>query len=96
MPLRAFGRAVYSKPELVSGQTAADFFAAPDRPDPRAYRNFRHYLLETSQLSGGFYSARGRRALLRQVTDMILAPEDPYDALMAGNAAPRQQFPSTV
>ena len=43
-------------------------------------------------MPGGYYSARGRRRLLRQVVDMILAPEDPYDALKAGTAAPRQQL----
>lgn len=92
MPLKTFGAAVYAKPEFVSPQTLPEFFARPRRPDARAYRDFRHYLLETSQITGGFYSARGRRELLRQVVDMILAPEDPYDALVSGNAAPRQQL----
>jgi hypothetical protein len=27
---------------------------------------FRHYLLRTSQLTGSFYSARGRRRILRE------------------------------
>ena len=94
MPLRAFGRTVYSKPELVSDQALPEFFTSPLRPDQRAYRDYRHYLLETSQIPGGFYSARGRRFLLRQVVDMILAAEDPYDALLAGRAAPRQQLAS--
>ncbi|MEY4871307.1 MAG: hypothetical protein RLZZ563_637, partial [Pseudomonadota bacterium] len=57
-----------------------------------AYRDFRRYLLETSQIPGGFYSARGRRELLRHVTDLLLAAEDPYDALRSGNAAHRQQL----
>jgi capsular polysaccharide export protein len=92
LPLKAFGRAVYNQPEFVSDQPLAEFFASPRRPDSRAYRDYRHYLLETSQIPGGFYSARGRRHLLRQVTDMILADEDPYDALVAGKAAPRQQL----
>ena len=92
MPLKAFGRAVFDKPEFVSSQPLAEFFAAPLRPDARAYRIYRHYLLETSQIPGGFYSQRGRRKLLRQVIDMILAPEDPYDSLSAGTAAPRQQL----
>jgi capsular polysaccharide export protein len=48
--------------------------------------------LETSQLPGGFYSARGRRQLMRQVVDMMLSSEDPYDALEFGTAAPRQQL----
>lgn len=92
LPLKAFGRAVYSKPEFVSSQPVERFFAQPTRPDTRAYRDYRHYLLETSQVPGGFYSSRGRRELLRQVVDMMLVSQDPYDALTSGNAAPRQQL----
>ncbi len=92
LPLKAFGRAVFDKPEFVSSQPLTEFFANPSRPDTRAYRDYRHYLLETSQVPGGFYSAVGRRALLRQVVDMMLAAEDPYEALVAGTAAPRQQL----
>ena len=92
LPLKVFGDAVYNKPEFVSTQSLADFFTHPTRPDSQAYRDYRHYLLETSQIPGGFYSARGRRQLLRQVVDMMLAAEDPYDALTAGTATPRQQL----
>jgi capsular polysaccharide export protein len=92
LPLRTFGAAVYAKPEFVSSQPLESFFAAPERPDTRAYRDYRHYLLETSQLVGGFYSSRGRRRLLRQVVDLMLAPDDPYQALSQGTAAPRQQL----
>ena len=92
LPTRTFGAAVYAKPEFVSSQPLEDFFAHPQRPDSRAYRDYRSYLLETSQVPGGFYSARGRRQALRQVVDMMLQPEDPYEALPAGKAAPRQQL----
>lgn len=92
IPLKAFGRTIYGKPEFVSDQPVAEFFASPARPDARAYRDFRRYLLDTSQLAGGFYSHRGRRQLLRQVADMMLMAEDPYEALTAGKAAPRQQL----
>ncbi|MFD1344226.1 capsule biosynthesis protein [Litorisediminicola beolgyonensis] len=92
IPLKVFGRAVYDKPEFVSTQSLAEFFAAPSRPDHRAYTDYRRFLLETSQLPGGFYSARGRRQLLRQVVDMMLATDDPYDAFARGTAAPRQQL----
>jgi len=92
IPLRIFGRAVYDKPEFVSDQPLPDFLAQPRRPDPRAYRDFRMYLLETSQIAGGFYSAKGRQGLLRQVVDMLLALDDPYDALSQGKAAPRQHI----
>ncbi len=92
LPLRAFGDAVYGKPEFVSDQPLAEFFARPTRPDPAAYRDYRLFLLETSQVAGGFYSTRGRRQLLRQIVDMMLSPADPYEALETGTAAPRQQF----
>ncbi|MFZ7093238.1 capsule biosynthesis protein [Primorskyibacter sp. 2E233] len=92
IPLKVFGDAVYSKPEFVSTQALPEFFSTPSRPNMHAYKDYRRYLLETSQLPGGFYSARGRRQLLRQVVDMMLAPDDPYDALRRGTAAPRQQL----
>jgi capsular polysaccharide export protein len=92
LPLKVFGDAVYAKPDFVSTQPIAEFFARASRPDSRAYRDYRHFLLETSQVAGGFYSATGRRQLLRQVVDMMLAEDDPYEALMRGTAAPRQQL----
>jgi len=96
LPTRVFGEAVYAKPEFVSSQPLAEFFARPARPDSRAYRDYRAYLLETSQIAGSFYSAAGRRRLLRQVVDMMLAPQDPYDALATGNAAPRPPLRAVV
>ena len=92
IPLRTFGAAVYAKPEFVSQKPLPEFFAGAERPDRRAYTDYRRFLLETSQVAGGFYSARGRRQLLRQAVDMMLADEDPYDALRSGTAAPRQQL----
>ncbi|MGD9863185.1 MAG: capsule biosynthesis protein [Pseudodonghicola sp.] len=92
IPLKVFGRAVYAKPDFVSGQPLREFFAGASRPDNRAYKDYRRYLLETSQVPGGFYSLRGRRQLLRHVVDMMLSPEDPYDALKSGTAAPRQHL----
>ena len=92
IPLKVFGDAVYAKPEFVSEQPLPEFFALSTRPDNRAYKDYRRYLLETSQIPGGFYAARGRRQLLRQVVDMMLSPDDPYDALEQGTAAPRQQL----
>jgi capsular polysaccharide export protein len=92
IPLKTYGAAVYAKPEFVSTKPLHDFFAGAERPDRRAYTDYRRYLLETSQVAGGFYSSSGRRQLLRQAVDMMLAPEDPYDALKSGTAAPRQQL----
>ena len=92
LPLKAFGDAVFAKPEFVSSQPLTEFFATPHRPDNRAYKDFRAYLLETSQVAGGYYSVQGRRQLLRQVPDMMLAPLDPYAALASGQAAPRHRL----
>lgn len=92
IPLKTFGAAVYGKPEFVSTQPLREFFAGATRPDARAYRDYRRFLLETSQVPGGFYSRSGRRQLLRQVVDMMLSDDDPYDALKSGTAAPRQQL----
>ena len=92
LPLRSFGAAVYAKPQFVSTQPLDEFFACPIRPDTRAYRDYRRFLLETSQVVGGFYSSRGRRALLRQLADIMLSPDDPYAALQSGSAAPRQHL----
>jgi capsular polysaccharide export protein len=92
IPLKVFGRAVYAKPEFVSTQAVPEFFARPDLPDSIAYRDYRSYLLETSQVPGGYYSARGRRQLLWQVVDMMLDEADPYEAQRAGRFPPRQNL----
>lgn len=92
IPLKVFGKAVYAKPEFVSDLPIEVFFAQPERPDNRAFKDYRRFLLETSQIAGGFYSSKGRRQLSRQVVDMMLDPHDPYDALRSGKPAPRQQL----
>lgn len=92
LPVKAFGDSVYRKPEFTSEQPLGDFFAHPWKPDPRAYRDYRHYLLKTSQVMGGFYSTKSRRRLIRSVVDRVLADQDPYDSLKSENAVPRQQF----
>ena len=92
IPLRAFGRAVYSKPELVSDQPLAAFYSNPTRPDQSAYRQFRDFLLATSQLPGSFYAQKGRRQVLRQVPDMMLAQHGPYAQTTPQSEALRQQL----
>lgn len=92
IPVKALGNAVYGKPGIVSGQTLDAFFAAPLPPEPRAYRIFRDFLLQTSQVPGGFYSARSRAHALRMISDMVLSPDDPYDALAHGRVTHRHQL----
>ena len=87
LPLKAFGQAVYDKPQFVSDLPLEKFFAEPPYPDNAAYLDYRRYLLKTSQLPGGFYSIRGRRQLLRQVIDMLLSDLDPFETFEYGNSA---------
>jgi capsular polysaccharide export protein len=86
LPVKVFGDAVYGKQSLVSFQSLATFFQDPQPPDADDYRAFRTFLLETSQRGGGYYSAKGRRALLRQLPDLMLAEDDPYTALKKARA----------
>ena len=89
IPLKVFGTAIYDKPEFTSSQSVSAFYANPARPETRAYRDFRRFLLETSQVPGGFYSRRGRRQVLRLVVDLMLAQQDPYETLATGQFGPR-------
>ncbi|MBB5515330.1 capsular polysaccharide export protein [Rubricella aquisinus] len=89
LPLRAFGRAVYVKPELVSDQPATAFFANPKPPEHAAYLAYRQFLLETSQIKGSYYTRAGRANILREVIDRMLAAEDCYDRKRAGVQEPR-------
>ena len=56
----------------------AEFFQAPKTPDAVAYRQFRQFLLETSQIGGGYYTANGRRAAKRAAIDLLLSESDIY------------------
>lgn len=91
LPLRAFGNAVYNRPEFVSRQPVDAFFADPKAPDHAAYLIYRAFLLATSQVPGGFYGALSRRKLLRQMPDLMLAGSDPYARLLENNAAASAQ-----
>ncbi len=81
LPLKAFGRSVYSQPEFVSYQPISEFFANPRKPDREAYMLYRQFLLETSQFPGGFYTAEGRAQVLRTLLDVLLEDRDPYDSI---------------
>ncbi|HRO15582.1 MAG TPA: hypothetical protein PLL33_11180, partial [Paracoccus sp. (in: a-proteobacteria)] len=92
LPVKAMGRSVFGKPGLVSAQPLEDFLREPQRPSLALYRDYRDYLLDTCQVPGGFYAARSRAHALRQVVDMMLDPDDPYQALEGGRSAHRQQM----
>lgn len=92
IPLKAFGDAVYAKPEFISQQPLTSFFENANRPNRDAYQIYRRFLLETSQIPGGFYTARGRKQVLRQVVDVMLSRQDPYDVVSNKTAAYQQQL----
>ncbi|MBV1866096.1 MAG: capsular biosynthesis protein [Rhodobacteraceae bacterium] len=92
LPVKAMGTGVFCKPEFTSPQSLNDFFANPQKPDLSAYRDYRQYLLMTSQITGGFYSRKGRVRLVRRVVDMVLSDHDPYDLLASSSATPLQQL----
>lgn len=92
LPVKALGEAVYDKPEFVSDQPLPDFFARPRPSDLAAYRSYRQFLLRTSQVRGGFYSARGRREALRRVVDLMLSETSLYDDLFDRGATRTQHL----
>ena len=92
LPLRCFGASVYDKDELVSRQNLTDFFSRPEKPAVDDYSAFRDFLLSTSQLPGSFYAAKGRRQVLRRMTDMMLATDGPYHSARDQNAADKQHL----
>jgi capsular polysaccharide export protein len=94
IPLKSFGTAVFNKPEFISEQTLPEFFENPTHPDTGAYRDYRQFLLETSQVPGGYYSSSGRKQLLRQVIDMMLDAQSPYDAIT--RQQPKRPMPMRV
>jgi len=91
LPVKALGISVYDKPEFTSNQSLEAFFGAPKKPDLAAYRDYRQYLLATSQIPGGYYSRENRVRLLLQLVDLILNRDTTYDILTKTSAAPVQQ-----
>ncbi len=81
LPLKTFGAAVYAKPEFVSTQPLTSSFR--NRPDLTAVpiATIGTTCWKPAKFRAASTRPAGRRALLRQVVDMMLSPEDPYDAL---------------
>ena len=92
LPLKAFGQAVYRRDAFTSNQPLAEFFSSPDQPDINAYSTYRQFLLETSQIRGGYYSSAGRRRLLRKLPDLMLSAQSPYEAVLSPSEARGQHL----
>lgn len=91
LPVRAIGNSVFKKDQLVSRQSLTEFFNNPTPPDRAAYLDYRRFLLQTSQVAGGFYTAKGRAALTRRVIDMMLAEHGPYASKRQKSVAKKTQ-----
>lgn len=83
LPISVNGRAVYGKREFVADQSLAEFFAGPTAPDAVAYRDYRQFLLSTSQIEGSFYTRAGRKSAVRLAAPKMLDALDPYDRAFA-------------
>ncbi len=79
IPTKFLGRSIYNKPEIASQQSLENFFQAPNNPSKHNYREFRTFLLETSQIGGGFYAQSARAEILRVAVEMLLHSEHPYE-----------------
>ncbi|MEM8538038.1 MAG: capsule biosynthesis protein CapA [Pseudomonadota bacterium] len=88
LPVAALGRAIYKKPGLISEQSLTSFMRHPRRPDLRSYWLFRQFMMETSQITGSYYSALGRKRLLQQLPGLMLDQVDPYEKVLSAPAHP--------
>ncbi|MCF6273094.1 MAG: capsule biosynthesis protein CapA [Rhodobacteraceae bacterium] len=91
LPVRATGNSVFKKGQLVSRQPLAEFFKSPTPPDRESYLVYRAFLLQTSQVPGGYYTNEGRMALISRVVNMMLAEEDPYSSFIHRHVAKTTQ-----
>jgi capsular polysaccharide export protein len=95
LPLSVHGKSVYAKPEFTEKRELDEFFRRPTPPDAVAYREYRQFLLMTSQIRGGFYSRKGRRAAVDAVISKVLDDLDPYDRLIGHVAGLRLDLSSS-
>tara|TARA_E500000178_G_scaffold224761_1_gene221663 strand:+ start:293 stop:928 length:636 start_codon:yes stop_codon:yes gene_type:complete len=78
--VKTLGQAIYNHDKFISKQSLDAFFAHPKAPNIQAYKAFRNFLLQTSQIPGGFYSKAGRQQAIAQLTKKMFHPLDPYNA----------------
>ncbi|MEM7268353.1 MAG: capsule biosynthesis protein CapA [Pseudomonadota bacterium] len=87
LPISVLGQCVYAKPEFVKQGDLGDFFAGPEAPDATAYRDYRQFLLMSSQVRGSYYTGPGRRNAVEQIAPKMLDHLDPYDRALQVGAA---------
>ena len=82
IPVKTLGQAIYNHDKFISKQSLDAFFAHPKAPNLQAYKAFRNFLLQTSQIPGGFYSKAGRQQAIAQLAKKMFHPLDPYSAYL--------------
>ena len=80
--VKTLGQEVYNQVQFISKQSLDAFFAHPKAPNLKAYKAFRNFLLQTSQIPGGFYSKAGRQQAIAQLAKKMFHPLDPYSAFL--------------
>lgn len=79
-PVKVLGKAVYDLPGLTHQGPLATFWANPEAPNPKRYRQFRDGLIAACQLNGCFYSTDvGERVIDRLIEQ---ASQERIDALV--------------
>ena len=91
IPVKTLGQAIYNHDKFISKQSLDAFFAHPKAPNLQAYKAFRNFLLQTSQIPGGFYSKAGRQQAIAQLPKKMFHPLDPYSAYLTDQ--PRHKNP---
>ncbi|MGB1853706.1 MAG: capsule biosynthesis protein CapA [Paracoccaceae bacterium] len=91
IPVKTLGQAIYNHDKFISKQSLDAFFAHPKAPNLQAYKAFRNFLLQTSQIPGGFYSKAGRQQAIAQLAKKMFHPLDPYSAYLTDQ--PRHKNP---
>ena len=79
LPIAVLGSAVYEKPEFTQKGDLEEFFRHPAAPDAGAYRDYRQFLLMSSQVRGSYYTRAGRRNAAALIAPKMFDVLDPYD-----------------
>ncbi|NLH83248.1 MAG: capsular biosynthesis protein, partial [Phyllobacteriaceae bacterium] len=89
-PLIALGNAIFDRPGLTHSGSLAEFWRAPEPPDPELVEAFFRLLVDRLQVRGGFVGRAAIEAGAVAVAERIVAPEEAFG--MENRRARRQTF----
>jgi len=67
-PTKVMGRAIYDHSNMTAQCSLDAFWQQLPKPDTQQYKLFRCFLLEDCQINGNFYTIRGRKLLIPEIT----------------------------